>query len=244
MLRFLCAMAALGLALRAAAAPALTVVTEDFAPYSYQQDGKISGYATDVVRELLARARLDYDLGMYPWARAYLIAKSRPNVLIYSIVRTPEREAQFQWIAQLAPRSVYVYKLAARSDIQLKSVADLRAYRIGANRGDIVEEQLRLLGLQADLAAQDEFSLRKLLAGRVDVMVASEPMIKPLCASLGVPLSTLERTMVIPGVSSYYLAASKGTPAATVRLLRAEFDKLKNTDFLQRTAANYALTLR
>ena len=219
-------------------------MTEEFAPYSYLEDGKVIGYSTDIVRALLSRAGLDYELGVYPWARAFQIAKSKPNVLIYSIVRTPEREHEFQWIAQIAPRSVYVYKLASRQDIHVKSVADLRPYRIGANRGDIVEDQLHQLGLQADLAAQDESSLRKLLVGRVDVMVASEPLIKSLCASMGVPLSSLERTIAMPGVTGYYVAASVGTPAATVHRLQVEFDKLRNTDFLQRTAAKYKLNLR
>lgn len=41
---------------------------------------------------------------------------------------------QCRWIAQLAPRSVYQYKLNSRSDIKAHTVDQLRRYRIGAKR--------------------------------------------------------------------------------------------------------------
>ena len=75
-----------------AAAP-LTVVTEEFPPYSYAQGGKLTGYSVEVVRAALGGAGLDYSMTIYPWARAYQIGRAQPNVLIFSIVRTPEREA-------------------------------------------------------------------------------------------------------------------------------------------------------
>lgn len=70
--------------LPAAAAP-LTLVTEEFAPYSYRDHGKVSGYATEVLEAALTHAGLAYSVQIYPWARALQMAGTRPNVLIYSI---------------------------------------------------------------------------------------------------------------------------------------------------------------
>jgi polar amino acid transport system substrate-binding protein len=218
------------------------VVTEDFPPYSYAQGGRLTGYSVDVVRAALDGAGLDYSMKIYPWARAYQMGLAQPNVLIFSIVRTPEREGQFQWIAQIARRNTYLYKLASRHDIHVGSVAELRKYHVAANRGDIVEEELRELGVTADLSNQDQTSLRKLMAGRVDLMVASEASLKGVCASAGVPRALLERTMAMPGLTDYYVAASLGTPAATVRRLRAEFDKVKPR--MERLAEKYGVELK
>jgi polar amino acid transport system substrate-binding protein len=226
-----------------AAAP-LTVVTEEFPPYSYAEGGKLAGYSVEVVKRALAEAGLAHSMTLYPWARAYHMGLSQPNVLIFSIVRTPEREQQFQWIAQIAKRSVYLYKLAKRRDINVATVADLRRYRIAANRGDIVEETLHQLGMESDLSNQDQTSLRKLIAGRVDLMVASEASIKGVCAGSGISCALLERTMPMPGLTDYYVAASLGTPAETVRLLRAAFAKVKDSPLIDRLADKYGVDVR
>jgi polar amino acid transport system substrate-binding protein len=231
-----------GLATCAVAATPLTVVTEEFAPYSYVESGEVSGYSTEVVRAALARAGIDYSIQIYPWARALQMATARPNVLIYSIVRTPQRENQFQWIAAIAPRNVYLYKLAARQDIQVHALADLKPYRIAANRGDVVEEQLHQLGLTADLSAKDVFSLQKLIAGRVDLMVATELSIEGVCQRANVSCALLERGMQMPEISGYYVAASLGTPAATVQRLRQAFVQLRNSDAIRQSADKYGVT--
>src|ERR1700761_8052778 len=87
----------------------LTAVTEEFRPMNYTENGELRGYTVDIVRELLARANIGYSLASYPWARTYQMAQRQPDVLIFSIVRTPEREKQFRWIAPVAKRRVYIY---------------------------------------------------------------------------------------------------------------------------------------
>jgi polar amino acid transport system substrate-binding protein len=244
LLRLLAGVAGLALAFCAFAAAPLTVVTEEFPPYSYTRGGKLTGYSVDVVRAALDGAGLVYSISSYPWARAYQMAHSRPNVLIFSMVRSPEREQQFQWIAQIAKRSVYLYKLARRRDVNVATLEDMRRYRIAANRGDIVEEQLHHLGFDADLSNDDQTSLKKLMVGRVDLMVASEASIKGVCAAAGISCTLLERTMPMPGLTDYYVAASLGTPADTVRLLRAEFGKIKDSPLVDRLADKYGIEVR
>lgn len=240
-LRCLATLIASGTAACALAGTPLTVVTEEFAPYSFVERGEVRGYSTEVVRAALGRAGIDYEIQIYPWARALQMATTRPNVLIYSIVRTPQRENQFHWIATIAPRNVYLYKLAARQDIQIHTLADLKPYRIAANRGDVVEEQLHQLGLAADLSAKDVFSLQKLIAGRVDFMVATELSINNLCLRANVSCALLERGMQMPEISGYYVAASLGTPAATVQRLRQAFALLHNSDAMRQIADKYGV---
>jgi polar amino acid transport system substrate-binding protein len=235
---------ALALAGTVQAAAPLTVVTEELAPYSYVAHGRMTGYSTEVVRAALERTKLAYSLQIYPWARAFQMARTQPNVLIYSIVRTPEREGKFEWIAQIAPRAVYLYKLAARHDIKVRSLDDLRPYRIAATRNDVVDEQLQQLKLTADLAANDESNLRKLEVGRVDLMVASALSMPGICERAGVSCALLERIMIMPGLGDYYVAASLGTPRATLQALRAGFAQVRNSGQMQRLAEQFDVPLR
>lgn len=223
----------------------MTAVTEEFRPMNYTENGVVRGYTADIARELLERAHIGYTLTSYPWARAYQMAQRQPDVLIFSIVRTPEREKRFQWIAPVAKRRAYVYKLAKRGDIELRSPDDLFKYVTATDRDDASASQLEALGLKAgkniELSNQDYTSLQKLLVGRVDLMVGTESFMRELCADHGVEYGRLERTIVVPGGADYYIAASLETAPQTVDLLREEFRKLRKTDFLKKLAEKYKM---
>ena len=38
----------------------VTVVTENYPPYNYEHDGKISGLSTDIVKRIMEESGLDY----------------------------------------------------------------------------------------------------------------------------------------------------------------------------------------
>ncbi len=69
--------------------PPLRVVTELSPPHQTIKDGKVDGVSTQIVIATLKQAELDSHIEVYPWARAYYIATSVPNMLIYNIARTP-----------------------------------------------------------------------------------------------------------------------------------------------------------
>lgn len=113
----------------------IRVVTEEWPPYSYTQDGKIIGVVTEIVRETLDRSGLDYTIESYPFARSYSMAQSEKNVLIYSIVRIPSREQQFKWIKlDGLAIDMHLFKPKFRDDIQVASLNDARKYRVGVTR--------------------------------------------------------------------------------------------------------------
>ena len=48
----------------------LEVVTEQYPPYNYEEDGQVKGVGTEVVEEVLKEAGIDYNIKVLPWARA------------------------------------------------------------------------------------------------------------------------------------------------------------------------------
>ena len=70
----------------------LTIVTEDYPPYNYMENGRITGFSTEIVEAIVRKAGLQGIPKMYPWARAYMMVQNDKDVLIYTITRNQERE--------------------------------------------------------------------------------------------------------------------------------------------------------
>ncbi len=209
----------------------IQAVTEEFAPFNYTEGGKVTGYSTRVVEEMFRRAGVTYDLHAYPWSRAYKLAQTLPNVVVFTLARTPEREKEFQWIGALAKRRLYLYKLAARQDIRVEHVEDAKKYWVAVNRDDAAEKLLLGLGFaydkNLDLSPSDESSLAKLLAGRIEFITGSDYTIGYLLQKNGVETSRLQRSLPLVDQGEYFVAASKGTPPAVVQKLRAAFEQME-----------------
>lgn len=158
--------------------PPLTLVTEELPPLNYTDGDKVSGIATEIVQATLQKAGLSATPRVYPWARAISMAEQQENVLIFSIARIPEREKRFQWIGPLFPFSESIYKLKRRQDIQLTTLEQAKQYQIGVIRGYAVHEMLKREGfvdnVHLQLAKDQEQNLRKLFAGKTELLVGSE----------------------------------------------------------------------
>jgi polar amino acid transport system substrate-binding protein len=137
-------------------AQSIRVVTENTA-YSYLKGDKIAGSATAVVELALKEAGLtDYQLNLYPWARSYDMALKDPNVLIYLIARTPERELRFKWAGEIMKIRYHLYKLKSRA-ISVTHLEDAKAFAIGVIRDDVRYNYLKKAGFtRLVVAAQQE----------------------------------------------------------------------------------------
>lgn len=109
MLRTLSALAVAASLLAPARAADLTAYTVDWAPYNYSEQGAIKGFSTDMLRAMCQSAKIDCDIRMVPWARAYKTVQTTPNTLVFTTARKPSREGEFLWVGPIVPRSTWVY---------------------------------------------------------------------------------------------------------------------------------------
>lgn len=243
-----CWMACLLLAGPVFALPAMVVVTEDARPLHYQWQGQLQGEAPPLIDQLMKQAGLRYSQQVYPWARAYMMASSLPNVLIYSIARTPEREPRFHWVGKLLTVQYAMYALQSRPDIRARSMDDLHGYRIGVTANDVRAHWLREQGLRdatpgmrngLDVADNGLSNLHKLVQGRVDMVPTSLVGLKSFCLSEGVDCSRFRRVMVLPFSADLYVAASLSTPAASVAALRRAYAAMVRDGRYRKALAPY-----
>ena len=106
--------------------PAFQIITADFPPYDYEEDGQMKGLSTEFVQAILEDLGMEADITSYPWKRAYIMATKEKNVLIYTLARVPAREGKFHFIGEVVPRIAYFFKLAKRTDIQVDSIEHLK----------------------------------------------------------------------------------------------------------------------
>lgn len=209
----------------------IQAVTEEFPPFNYTENGKVTGYSTRVVEEMFRRADVPYELHSYPWSRSYKLAQTLPNVLIFTMARTPEREKEFIWIGALAKRKLFLYKLASRKDVKVETIEDVKKYLVSVNRDDAAEKLMLGLGFtyekNLDLSPSDGLGMNKLLAGHVDFITGSDFTVGYLLQKSGIDAGKLQRSLQLVDQGEYFIAVSKGTPPAIVKRLRFAYEQME-----------------
>lgn len=206
----------------------LNIVTEDWPPFIINKS-EISGIVTNKVKEIFKYTDIKYGIDVYPWARSFHIATTAPNTLIYSIFRTKQREKQFHWFCPIhKPTSIYAYKLAS-NDIKIDSIESLRSAVIGIMRGDNSHSYFLQHGFKdgvnIDISSNEEINLKKLVMGRVDVVIQSKESLDYRLESLGV--SNLK---LVPGLAiaknknaEHCMALSLGTKPEIINKISKGF---------------------
>ena len=210
-----------------ASAEKVAVVTEEMAPYNFldEKDQSVAGLSTELVHEILKRADVEYQIRLYPWARAYRMAQEAPNVAIYSIGRNDEREKLFKWVGVIVNREVFLYKLKGRPDIRANSLEDLKAYKLGGIRDGARTMYLRKEGLAVEEATDDASNIKKLQTRRIDAFPIDEPNLVYLAQKNGVDFESMERLIKLEKMSGgLYLAFSLNTADDTVDKCRVALD--------------------
>ncbi len=226
------------------ASPALAdkvaVVTEEMAPYNFMddKDKSVKGLSTELVHEILKRARIDYQIEVFPWARSYRMAQENANVAIYSMGRNEEREKMFKWVGIIVNREVFLYKLKGRPEVKAASVAELKPYRLGGIREGARTMYLKKEGLAVEESTDDASNLKKLQSKRIDAFPIDEPNLVYLSEKNGVDFDSMERLLKLEKMSGgLYMAFSLQTADETVDKCRAALDAMvKDGTFTKITA--------
>ena len=217
--------------------PKITVLTEHLPPLNYTdakskifvKNDKITGFSTDVVREIAKRTKTDIVIKLMPWARVYKMAQIDKNTAIYSMTRTKKRENMFKWVGPLAKKQSRFY---ARRDstIVLKSLNDAKKYRIATVKDDSKEQFLKDHGFTKLESLQSvpkwELALKMVQASRSDMLISTNFDLPILAKNNGFkptdfkPLLTVQNYLL-------YIGFSKSTDDKIVNQWQKALDDMK-----------------
>lgn len=217
-------------------AQGLRVVTEDWAPFNYVEKGQPSGLATEMVQALIKESRVNTTIEFLPWNRAYADSLRVPNVMIFTMGRNAEREALFEWVFKIAPREIWLYRLASRNDLAIKTLNDAHAFKLGsgptedASTRDLVHSGF-IVGKNLDsvqASDPDIANLQKLLLGRVDFIAVNPVSIAFAARKSGVDMKQLTQAVPVNQEGAgYWVAMNKGSDPALVQKLGSSARKLE-----------------
>jgi polar amino acid transport system substrate-binding protein len=217
----------------------LSIYCEDVKPAQYiGVDGKLSGFAVEIVQEIQRRVGNNDPIQMVPWARGLEILKHEPNSLLFSMARTAERNSQYQWIGPISETTYGLY-VKADSKLKINNLNDAkRAGLIGVYRGDARDQILTQLGFDnLDRANSTIFSFRKLMIGRV-AMYADAPLaLKSLAESEGYKSSDVRLAYTFYR-AQLYIATSKETDPAIVAQWNKALEQMKKESVFQNIYRN------
>lgn len=228
----------------------IKVVTEPWAPYTYSENGEVKGVVTEIVKATLDRTGLDYTIDMYPWARAYDMAKTNPNILIYSIFRLPNREEHFKWIKlEGLSMNMFLFKPKHRDDIEVCNLEDAKRYKVGVTRETSTHHFLLSKGFK------EGENLFPVNSEELNVLKSS-PKNKRIDLTTGDPLS-LARWLSVAGLphdywvpqallfkEDIYMAFGRKTDDSVVEKVRAAFLEVKAAGALTDIEERYHMMLR
>ncbi|TVP14296.1 hypothetical protein AYI87_10685 [Shewanella sp. KCT] len=153
-------------------------VSNDYPPF-YSTNLPSQGVIYHLAQAVFQHAGYPLAHRYYPFARAKAIMKKGGADVILGVWYRPSRE---EWIAFSTPLlsvNVVLYK-RVDSQIDFNTMADLRQYRIGIGRGYANPEAFQNATLKTEAASSDAVNLRKLLAGRVDLVLICEDVARYL----------------------------------------------------------------
>ena len=217
---------------QASASAPLRVISEHLPPHQISQNGKfVGGYSYLIMKEVLKRAGYPTKMEVLPWARAYKTSLEEPNVIVFSMARSKDREERFKWIGSLSDVEFNFYAHEDGHKPNLTSVKEALKYKIVSVRNSISTDILLKFGfvpgenLTLTVGILDAWHM--LRKGRADYTYTSTIIADNMYINMGMPSNPFIRQNVYAVKESVYAAASLGTPDETVKRLIDALQSLK-----------------
>lgn len=218
-------------------ADAYRVVTEEWAPYNYVENGELTGLTTEIVRAIMAITGDDFTIQVLPSMRATYQLEHNPKTIMYSLFRTAEREARYKWVGPIAEESIYPYQLADSAQPINALEQLMRAPQITTRHAGLVPSTLLDLGFNNldNSASASEQLYRMLLAGHTDIIIGDSPAgVAYYSSKLDIAPGTLRQIPLELLRSSLYIAFSRDSDDAVVDRWSKALEQLRNSGELAR----------
>ncbi|QLI81264.1 transporter substrate-binding domain-containing protein [Chitinibacter fontanus] len=217
--------------------------TEELPPLNYLAEQQPQGFSVELLQLLAKQAGVSISIEVLPWARAVEYADKDPHGILFTITRTPERENRYLWLGPISDRKIILLRLANRGDIKLSNLDDARQYVIGATRESASAKKLQQSGFviekSLDLAPNDQINLRKLMAGRNDMIAILDWAAAWQAKSIGANLNQFTQALILDNSLDYYFALNRNADPELVRRLNQAFSTLQKSGQLDKLRQRY-----
>ncbi len=220
------------------------LMTENYPPFNYSgKDGRLTGFSTEVVRQLCRRVGHPGDIELLPWSRAYRRALKEENRILFSTARTEAREDLFRWVGPLAEYQVVFFAWEDRwkpPEGGIRFLEDLKQVgAIGSGQNTSTSQELASAGFEnLDLVADSALNAGKLADGRIDLWLSGRLSGIHRAKEQGVDVSQM-KVVYEYRKEALYMAFSSQTPDTVVNRWQEALDQLKEEGLYQEILHRY-----
>ncbi len=157
----------------------LNYMTEEWAPFNYQEDGNATGISVELLESIFKDAgvnRSRADVRIAPLSECLQVAQNNTSTVVFSIILTPEREPLYKWAGPFTKASFVLYA-PMRSNISISSSKDLNKYLIGVVNASIENDLLASQGVNKSQIVNGqtpEDLLRMMEEGQIDLWATGD----------------------------------------------------------------------
>ncbi|APW44044.1 hypothetical protein RS694_16890 [Rhodoferax saidenbachensis] len=211
----------------------LNIVTEEWAPYNYSENGSLKGFSVDIARAIAKDLKADIEIQIFPSMRAKLMLEGNPRTMMITMLRTAEREEKYKWVGPLVDSSIYFYKKKG-DPLVISTLEDAKkVHSICTRQAGLVFDRLVAAGFSNlnPSAAKGSSIYKMLINGRCDLAISDSPLgvihvLKQMNYSLEAVVRTPVKFVELPA----YIACSKDIPDAEITRWQKALDKIKVSD--------------
>ena len=207
----------------------IIIATPAIPPISYEKEGKLTGFGTEIVTEVFSRLGYLFDFKIYPGSRALSKLEEGAVDALFALSRTPERE-QFIIYPEtpVLTQSVSLFVLSDSSISFDGDLSKLSSYSIGIFKGarfcPRFDEAVRNnLFNRVEEVSSYRNNILKLVSNRVDIIAGSSLSIYSAAGELGYQDKIKELSPSLDAVSKSYVAFSRNGKASGAVM---NFDKV------------------
>jgi ABC-type amino acid transport substrate-binding protein len=208
----------------------LNIMTEEFPPFNYKQDGKAAGSAVDLLAKASAavgKPIANDKINVLTWARAYKTVQSGPNALLFSMTRTESREDLFKWAGPIGENRIVIWAKKSSNIAHFDNIKD-NSETVGVIRDAVGDQLMMTAGASDDdlkRASKPEGAAKMLINDRIKLWAYSENSGQRTLEAAGANTDDYEIVHVLKS-SQLYFAFSKDVDDSVVQLLQQGIDKV------------------
>lgn len=208
------------------------VLTSPEAPFVVQDDKRqLSGMLVDVVNGVLQEAGINQHILAAPWERVEREARVKPNVLVFALARTAERENAYHWITPLTANVFSVHGRNGQKD-QFKNLDELAQVPSIAVLNNDVRHKLLLDAKMTNIKPFDSWpqALEAVLSGETEAIFLSDAEVQYFCRMSAKDCNSLQRVFMYERMLSYLVLSKVQTDSDLAKKLKDAANRFKGSE--------------
>ncbi|AZQ86015.1 transporter substrate-binding domain-containing protein [Colwellia sp. Arc7-635] len=225
----------------------LLFLTEELPPYHFiDSQGEVAGAFVEIIQATLVQANLSGKIEIQPLARTFKATKNQSNTFMLSLLKTPNRVDDFQWVGQIYESYAVLVGLESRPEIELATLESAKPYMIGTVRGYHSEYFLRENGYveneNLSLSVTSKHLWAMLFNKRIDLVLTNYMALDRDIKKAGFDAANIKPYLSLPNFpNKLHIATGLTTPAVTVEKLSVALSEIKKSGLYQNILTKYNL---